>query len=407
MIALATTAAQRTRVRSALAVHAGRLRGGAESPFFQLLKLAEARQGDVITLGRGEPDIPTPRHIVEAAKKALDEGQTTYTNPAGMPALREAIAEKLWRDNGLRYDPATEIIVTTGAQEAIAVVMQTILDPDDEVLIASPFYMAYETNIQLAGGIAVGVPTVEAEDFQMTGAAIESRIGPRTKLLAVVTPSNPTAAALTRGTLEGIAEVARRRDLAVLSDELYEKVVYDDFEHVSIASLDGMRDRSIVINGFSKAYSMTGFRIGYMAGPADYIQACVEPRHSLSISSPTPFQHAALAALTGPQGFLAEMMAEYTLRRNMMAATFDELGVTYSLPRGAFYFWANVSAAGVPSMELCRRAVADHGILFFPGSMYGPEGEGYVRISYLAPRDQLAVGLERFAAVFRECQAGA
>lgn len=404
---MAITAGHPTRVRAALARHASQIGVGGESPFFQLLKLAEARGGDVITLGRGEPDIPTPRHIIDAAKSALDSGFTTYTNPAGLPVLREAIAEKLWRDNGLRYDPATQIIVTTGAQEAIAVVMQTLLDPDDEVLIASPFYMAYESNIQLAGGVPVGVPTVQDEDFQMTGAAIEERITDRTKLLAVVTPSNPTAAALTRETIEGIAEVARRRDLLVLSDELYEKVVYDGFEHVSIASLDGMLDRTVVINGFSKAFSMTGFRIGYMAGPADYIAAAVEPRHSLSISSPTPFQHAALAALTGPQDFLVEMMEEYTIRRNMMAAAFDDLGVTYSMPRGAFYFWANVTTAGVPSMELCRRAVTDHGILFFPGSMYGPEGEGYIRISYLAPREQLARGLERFAAVYRECQASA
>jgi aminotransferase len=190
----------------------------------------------------------------------------------------------------------------------------------------------------------------------------------------------------------------------VLSDELYEKVVYDDFEHVSIASLDGMLDRTIVINGFSKAYSMTGFRVGYFAGPADYVQAALEPRHSLTISTPTPSQYAALAALTGPQDHFEPMMAAYTKRRDRMAATFDELGVTYSLPRGAFYFWANVSGADVPSLELCRRAVSDHGILFFPGSMYGPEGEGYIRISFLAPDDQLEEGLRRFAAVYRECQ---
>jgi aminotransferase len=173
---------------------------------------------------------------------------------------------------------------------------------------------------------------------------------------------------------------------------------------VSIASLEGMRDRTIVVNGFSKAYSMTGFRIGYMAGPEDYMQIALEPRHSLTISSPTPFQYAALAALEGPQDFLGEMMAEYTVRRNTMAQVFDELGVTYSLPRGAFYFWANVSGAGVPSLEFCRRAVSDHGILFFPGSMYGPEGEGYIRISFLAPQDELEEGLRRFGDLYRACR---
>lgn len=402
---MATTDTGMSRPRAALAERATRVRGGGESPFFQLLKLAEARGGDVITLGRGEPDIPTPQHIIDAAKQALDAGYTNYTNPAGLPALREAIAEKFRSDNGLEYDPATQIIVTTGAQEALAIVMQTLLDPGDEVLLASPFYMAYEANIVLAGGTPVAVPTREEEDFQMFASEIEERITERTKLLAIVSPSNPTAAALTRETLEEIAEVARRHDLAVLSDELYEKVVYDDFEHVSIASLEGMLDRTIVINGFSKAYSMTGFRVGYMAGPTDYMQAALEPRHSLSISTPTPSQYAAIAALTGTQGHLEPMMKEYTGRRNRMAATFDELGVTYSMPRGAFYFWANVKGAGLPSFEFCRRAVTDHGILFFPGSMYGPEAEGYIRISFLAQEDQLEEALRRFATVYRECQA--
>lgn len=394
-----------SRPRAALAERIARIRGGSESPFFQLLALAEERGGDVIRLGRGEPDIPTPQHIIDAAKTALDKGLTTYTSPAGIIELRRAIAEKFRRDNGLEYDPETQIIVTTGAQEALAIVMQTLLDPGDEVLLAAPFYMAYEANIVLAGGVPVAVPTLQDEDFQMSAAEIERRITPKTKLLAIVSPSNPTAAALTRQTLEEIAEVARRHDLTVLSDELYEKVVYDDFEHVSIASLEGMIDRTIVINGVSKAYSMTGFRVGYMAGPADYIQAALEPRHSLTISTPTPSQYAALAAMTGPQEHLGEMMETYTRRRDTMARVFDEIGVTYSLPRGAFYFWANISSAGIPSLEFCRRAVSDYGILFFPGSMYGPEAEGYIRISYLAPQEQLEEGLTRFAQLYRDCLA--
>jgi len=402
-----TTNVPSSPIREALAERVSRIRGGSESPFFYLLKLAEARCGDVITLGRGEPDIPTPAHIVAAAKEALDRGYTTYTNPAGLPALREAIADKFLRDNGLSYDPTQEIIVTTGAQEALAVVMQTLLNPGDEVLIASPFYNAYEANIILAGGVPVGIPTRQEDDFQIAPEDVEQRISERTKLLALVTPANPTAAALTRETLEALADVARERELIVLSDELYEKVVYDGFEHVSFASLDGTRERTIVVNGFSKAYSMTGFRVGYMAGPADYIQAALEPRHALSISSPTPFQHAALAALTGPQDHLREMMETYTHRRNTMARVFDELGVTYSMPRGAFYFWANISGAGLPSFDFCERAVRDHGILFFPGSMYGPDGEGYIRISFLAPQAELEEALGRFAAHYRGCQESA
>jgi aminotransferase len=400
------TTLQSSPPHAALSARTARVSGDGHSPFLTLLGLAEARGEDVIMLGQGEPDVPTPAHIVAAAKQALDDGHTRYTHPAGMPALREAIAEKLARDNGLLYDPNRQIIVTTGAQEALAIVMQTVLEAGDEVILAAPYYQAYGSNIVLAGGKPVPVPTTEHDDFQMSLEVVESLISDRTKLLAIVSPSNPTAGALTRETMEGLADIARRHDLAVLSDELYEKIVYDGFEHVSMASLDGMLERTIVLNGFSKAYSMTGFRVGYMAGPEDYIQAALEPRHSFTISAPTPFQYAALAALNGPQDHLSTMIEEYTGRRDAMAKTFDELGVTYSLPRGAFYFWANVSSVGVSSYELCRRAVTDHGILFFPGSMYGDEYDDYIRVSFLAPPEKLGEALTRFAAVYRECQAG-
>jgi aminotransferase len=393
-------------VRQSLAHRAARIRSGDESAFFQLLRLAEGREG-IITLGRGEPDIPTPAHIVEAAKRALDDGYTTYTNPAGMPALREAIAEKFERDAGLRYNPSNEIIVTSGAQEAIAVTMQTLLDPGDEVLLASPYYNAYEANIILAGGEPAPVKTRKSDDFQMMPAAIEERITARTKLLALVSPNNPSAAALEPETVKEIAALAVRRNLTVLWDELYEKVTYDGFQHLNIATLPGMRERTIVVNGFSKAYSMTGFRVGYMAGPADYIRAAVEPRHSLSICTPTMSQHAALAALTGPQEFLAEMVQEYTKRRNLMATAFDEVGVGYALPKGAFYFWADIGDLGISSFEFCKRGIVDHNILFFPGSMYGADWDRYIRISYLAPPDQLMEGLARFKALHRACQGAA
>ena len=398
---MSTVETKPSRVRQGLSKRAATLPPSTESPFFELQALA-AERPNTIKLGMGQPDIQTPQHIIDAAKKALDDGQTVYTAPAGLIELREAIAEKLQTDNGLTYDPTTEIIVTSGAQEAIAVVMQTLLDPGDQVLIASPYYNAYGTNIVMAGGVVVPVPTYEKDDFQLTSEAIESRITNRTKLLAIITPNNPTASAFTPETLEAIAETAVRNDLAVLSDELYEKVTFDNFEHVSLPSFPGMRDRTILINGFSKSYSMTGFRIGYIAGPRDYMQLALEPRHTLSISAPTPFQHAAIAALKGPQDHFAPMMEEYTRRRNAMAASFDEIGVTYSMPRGAFYFWANISSLGVSSLEFCRRAVLEHGLLFFPGSMYGDLGEGYIRISFLA--DDLVEALERFKGLCKACQ---
>jgi aminotransferase len=395
----------RSAARAALSKRAGQIRGGDEGPFFQLLNLTAGRD-DVIRLGRGEPDIPTPPHIIAAAKQAMDKGQTGYTHPAGLPALREAIAEKLARDNGLHYDPAREIIVTAGAQEAIAIAMQTLLDPGDEVLLADPAYGAYDCNILLAGGTSVPVPTIEAEHFELRPDAIEARITPRAKLLALVTPNNPTASAIPAETIEQIAETAMRHDLVVLSDELYEKVIYDDFRHLSIGSVPGMRDRTILINGFSKTYSMTGFRVGYMAGPADYIQAALEPRHSLSISAPTPSQYAALAALTGPQDHIPAMMAEYTRRRDLMRRTFDELGVTYSLPRGGFYFFANIGGAHTEALDFCIKAATEYGLLFFPGSMYAEAAQRYIRISFLAPEPELIEALRRFSALYRACAEG-
>jgi aminotransferase len=389
-------------VRLALADRCHGLVVADDNPFFRLLKLSAGRE-DVITLGRGDPDIPTPEHIVNAAKRALDEGYTRYTDPAGLPLLREAIAEKLERDNGLTYDPDGEIVVTTGAQEALALSMQTLLNQGDEALIATPYYSAYESNVLLAGGTPTGVPTIEADDFQLHADDVEARLNDRTKVLALVSPSNPTAAVQTRETLEGLARVASANDLIVVSDELYEKVVYDPFEHISIASLDGMRDRTVVVNGFSKAYSMTGFRVGYFAAPFDYVQAALETRRSFTISSPTPSQYAALAALTGPQDHLPKMVEAYKARRDMMAAAFDDLGIQYSLPGAAFFFWINVSECGLSSYEFAERAVTDYGLLFFPGSMFGEHGEGYIRISFLAEEDQLKRALERFASLYRSC----
>jgi len=388
----------------ALASQVVKIRAGDESAFMKLLIMAEGRD-DVIRLGRGEPDIPVPAHIAAAVKKAIDDGHTTYTNPAGLPELREALAAKFKNDNGLDYDPATEIIVTAGAQEAMVVTLQTLLDPGDEVILASPFYMAYESNIHMAGGVPVFVPTYEKDGFELLPEAVEAAITDKTKLVILVTPSNPTGGILTRETLEGLAKVIEEHDLVAISDELYEKTVYDGFEPVSFATLPGMRERTVTINGFSKAYSMTGFRVGYMAGPADYIRAATEPRHSLSICASTPSQYGALAALTGPQDFFKEMMVEYTKRRAIMGKHFDDLGVTYGPPQGAFYYFANITASGLSAFDFCVKGLQDHGILFFPGSMFGQADAEYIRISYLTEIPELEEAMSRFGDLWRSCLA--
>jgi len=388
----------------ALASQIVKIRAGDESAFMKLLIMAEGRD-DVIRLGRGEPDIPVPAHIAAAVKQAIDDGHTTYTNPAGLPELREALAAKFKNDNGLDYDPATEIIVTAGAQEAMVVTLQTLLDPGDEVILASPFYMAYESNIHMAGGVPVFVPTYEKDGFELLPEAVEAAITDKTKLVILVTPSNPTGGILTRETLEGLAKVIEEHDLVAISDELYEKTVYDGFEPVSFATLPGMRERTVTINGFSKAYSMTGFRVGYMAGPADYIRAATEPRHSLSICASTPSQYGALAALTGPQDFFKEMMVEYTKRRAIMGKHFDDLGVTYGPPQGAFYYFANITASGLSAFDFCVKGLQDHGILFFPGSMFGQADAEYIRISYLTEIPELEEAMSRFGDLWRSCLA--
>jgi len=398
------TVNQTSPLLDALATQVVKIRAGDESDFMKLLKMAEGHD-DVIRLGRGEPDIPVPAHIAAAVKKAIDDGHTTYTNPAGLPELREALAAKFKNDNGLDYDPASEIIVTAGAQEAMVVTLQTLLDPGDEVILASPFYMAYESNIHMAGGVPVFVPTYEKDGFELLPEAVEAAITDRTKLVILVTPSNPTGGILTRETLEGLAKVIEKHDLVAISDELYEKVVYDGFKPVSFATLPGMRERTVTINGFSKSYSMTGFRVGYMAGPADYIRAATEPRHSLSICASTPSQYGALAALTGPQDFFAEMMAEYAKRRAVMGRQFDELGVTYGPPQGAFYYFANITASGLSAFDFCVKGLEDHGILFFPGSMFGQEGAEYIRISYLTDIPELEEAMSRFGDLWRSCLA--
>lgn len=401
---MTTTAAGQSPLRSSMAAGAVAIRGGEDSAFFKLLNMAD-EQENVIRLGRGEPDRPTPQHVIDAAVWALHNGKTTYTNPAGLPELRQAIAKKFRDDNGLDYSPSGEIIVTSGAQEAMVVAMQTLLDPGDEVIIASPHYMAYPANILLAGGKPILVPTYEEQGFELLPAAIEERITDRTKLVVLVSPNNPTAGVLTAETLEGISKVIEKHDLLAISDELYEKIVYDDFEPVSFATLPGMRERTITINGFSKAYSMTGLRVGYMAGPEDYMKAALEPRHSLTICAATPSQYAALAALEGPVDFLVDMLAEYTKRRATMATAFDDMGVSYSPPLGGFYFFANIKKAGISSYEFCEKALLEKGLLFTPGSIFGDAGEGYVRIGYLAPEKELNEALDRFALLWDELTA--
>ena len=363
----------------------------------RLLEIA-ASLDDVIPMGRGDPDFDTPAHIVMAAKRALDEHQHHYTHPAGMPALREAIADKLRRENALDYR-SDEIIVTAGAQEAVMLCMLALLDPGDEVLLPTPRFTSYDAAVGFAGGTVVPVPTRQADDFATVPAEIEARITRRTKVIVLITPNNPTGAVTPPRLVAEIADIARRHDLVVISDEIYEKLIYDDNEHLSIGSLPGMKERTITLNGFSKSYAMTGWRVGYLAAPEPFARLLIEPRHTLSIATSTPSQFGALAALTGPQDAVDEMLRQYAARRRLTMDGLDHLGLRYGYPGGAFYIYVNTSSTGMKAEPFCERLLRDGKVLFLPGTMFGDEAGDHIRIGYLQPIDRIREAIDRMAAV--------
>lgn len=375
------------------------LQGGAETSFTRMLRLA-SQTPNLITLGRGDPDVATPPHIVEAAVKALQTRHVNYTPPPGMPALREAIAEKLLRENGLRYEPLSEILVTCGAQEAISVIMQTLLDPGDEVLLPDPFYTAYEMAIGLAHGTVVHVPTFAEQDFEVQPAEIAARITPRSRIIVLVSPSNPTGGVISAAALQEIAALAIRHNLIVVSDELYEKVLFDGAEAQSIARLPGMRERTIIINGFSKTYCMTGFRVGYLAGPAALMGALQEPHHIFTICAPTASQHAALAALRGDQGCVEEIVGIFGTRRRALLDGLRGQGIPYPHPSGAFFAFGDIRATGMTSADFAVKVLEEEGVLVFPGTQYGACGEGFLRISYLAEVPDIERAVEKLGRVY-------
>ncbi len=378
-----------------LSQRARSLRAGEESPFLQMLRLAKDVD-PLINLGRGDPDLPTPPHIVDAAKAALDRGETKYTAPAGLPALREAVATTFRERHGLEYDPESEVLITDGTQQAIYVAMQCLVDPGDEVLVPEPHYAAYEMSVAMAGGTLMPVPTRVEEDFEVRPEAVRAAISPRSRVLALISPSNPTGGVIRPETMAELAAIAAEHDLAVVADELYEQIVYDGFRHRSFATFPGMRERTVVVNGVPKTYAMTGLRVGYLAAPAPLTRAMVEPRHTISICSSPVSQYAALAALTGPQACVSDYLAIYDERRRAMASGLAAGGARFGTPRGAFFVFADVRPTGLSSMEFCARLLQEEHVLIFPGNLYGPGGEGFVRLSYLAPLDQIVEAADCF-----------
>jgi aminotransferase len=352
---------------------------------------------DVISLGVGEPDFDTPSAIVEAGVRSLREGRTHYTSNYGTVELRRALAAHLERRYGVAYDPEREIVITVGVSEALAASLAAVVDPGDEVILAEPTYVAYVPDIVFAGGHPVFVKARPEDSWQLDPDAVEAAITPRTRALFLGFPNNPTGAVLEPDRLRALAAIAERHDLIVVSDEVYDRLVYGGHRHEAFSAMPGMRDRTILLGGFSKAYAMTGWRIGYACAPADLLEGIVKVHQYIIMSAPTVAQDAALAALTDPtaEADVERMVAEYDRRRRMFVAGLERLGLATAEPRGAFYAFPSIAASGLSSEAFSERLLFEHHVAVIPGSAFGPSGEGYVRASLATSYEKLEGALER------------
>lgn len=353
----------------------------------------------VVDLSGGDPDFPTAPHVTAAAVEALNAGFSHYTPSRGIPELLQAIAVKLERDNSARYNPKKEILVLPGAKHALFIVAQALLNPGDEAILFDPGWVSYAPCVELAGALPVNVPMNMSTSAAELKARLNAAITPRTRLVILNTPNNPTGQMWTRAQVEVLAEAALAHDLLVLSDEIYETLAYDGNQHVSIASLPGMLPRTLIINGLSKSHAMTGWRLGYVAGPEPCISQMLKI-HQHSTTCATSFvQKAAVAALEGPQDYTQWMVERYKVRRDNLVAALNAIpGITCDLPQGAFYAFPNIAATGLDSTTFADRLLDASCVAVTPGVAFGEAGEGYVRLSFANSDEMLADGAERIRA---------
>jgi aminotransferase len=354
-----------------------------------------ASMPDVISLGVGEPDFTTPPQIVEEGVRSLRSGRTHYTSNYGTLELRRALANHLDRLYGVRYDPEAEICITVGASEALAVTMAALVDPGDEVILHEPSYVAYLPSILFNGGVPVMVATTAESGFELDPVEVEARITPRTKVLFLGYPCNPTGAVLGADTLRALADICRRHDLLVVSDEIYDRLVYGDHQHQPMSSLPGMRERTVMLGGFSKTYAMTGWRVGYACAPRDLLEGIVKVHQYEIMSAPTTAQDAAVTALTGAEHDVQRMVQEYDRRRRMFVSGLNGLGLPTVEPRGAFYAFPSIRSTGLSSEQFSERLLHEQQVAVIPGSAFGPSGEGHVRATLATSYDQLEEALVR------------
>ncbi len=370
------------------------------SNFAKIMKMA-AEGKDIISLGPGEPDFITPEHIRESAMKAIDKGYTHYSPPGGRTETKQAIAKKLKKDNKINVSP-DEIVVTCGSQEALFLATLSLLDPGEKMIVPDPGFLAFISMVETVTGVPVSIPLIEENGFEFDPDELEKLIDRRTKVILINSPSNPTGRILKKKNLERLADIAIQHDLVIFSDEAYEKLTYDNKKHISIASLNGMKERVLTFQSFSKTYAMAGFRVGYVAGPKDLIQVMTRLHIYTTVSAPTVSQIAAVEALTSDQSCVQEMRREYDRRRKLITKRLEEIPrISCLRPEGAFYAFPNITKLGMSSVEVSNFFLKKAKVLVVPGSEFGKYGEGYVRMSYATAYDKIEEAMDRIEKVVR------
>jgi aminotransferase len=384
--------------RDFIAKRVAELKPSGIRKFFDIV----ATMDDVISLGIGEPDFTTPQPILEAGVQALRQGETHYTSNAGIYQLREAISDLLEEKYQVRYDPATEVVVTVGVSEALYLALTAVINPGEEIIIPTPCFVSYQAEVLLAGGVPVEVPGRMENGFQPEPELIEAAITPRTKAIFIGFPNNPTGAVASRENLQAISLIAEEHDLLVISDEIYDSLVYD-VEHICFASLPGMKKRTITLGGFSKSFAMTGWRVGYAAAPAEILQGLVRIHQYTVMSAPTVSQLAALAAVQQGADYVEEMRQKYDRRRKLIISGLNEIGLETFMPQGAFYAFPKIGASGLDDEEFAQRLLEEEKVAVVPGSAFGSGGEGFVRCSYATHYDKIEQALERMEKFMSRC----
>ena len=357
--------------------------------------MANELKGQVISLSIGEPDFVTPWSIREAGILSLEQGNTHYSPNQGFIELRESISDYMLRRFQLTYDPKSEIVVTVGGSEAIDLFVRAVINPGDEVIIPEPCFVAYKSCVLLAGGVPVTIACRQEDDFKLTPDQLRAALSPKTKLVIIGFPNNPTGAVLCRDEISALADILRESNALILSDELYAELTYEPADHCSIASLDGMWERTVVVNGFSKAFAMTGWRIGYACGPATLISTMNKIHQYAIMSSPTTAQEAAIEALKNSDSHVADMREEYNRRRRFIIQACRDAGLSCHEPLGAFYAFPGIGATGLTSTVFCEEFLREEKVAIVPGNAFGDSGEGFVRISYAASMDNIREAMRR------------